>query len=271
MASAQSLQIEMRGMFIIMAAVKDNIKIIENIALTDDVFSIWLEAPSIANEARPGQFLNLFSRNHSMLLPRPISICEIDKHGGRIRLVFRVVGKGTKEFSLLRREDTIEVMGPLGNGFTIEGNKALIIGGGIGIPPLLQLSKDFTGEKHIVLGYRDITFMVGDFSSYGNIYLSTEDGSSGVKGNVINAIEKYKLEVDIIYACGPTPMLKGIQKYAQEHNIKAQLSLEERMACGVGACLGCVCKSKEIDDHTMVNNKRVCKEGPVFYWDEVEL
>lgn len=255
----------------IMAAVKDNIKILENIALTDDVFSMWLEAPAIAKEAKPGQFVNLFSKDHSMMLPRPISICEIDKLAGRIRLVFRVVGKGTQEFSLLRRGDTIELMGPLGNGFTVEGKKALIIGGGIGIPPLLQLSMDFTGEKHIVLGYRDITFMEGDFAPFGHVYLSTEDGSRGVKGNVINAIEKYNLDADIIYACGPTPMLRGLQQYAKEHNIKAQLSLEERMACGVGACLGCVCKSRDIDDHTMVNNKRVCKEGPVFYGDEVEL
>jgi len=255
----------------IMAAVKDSIKILENIALTDDVFSMWLDASTIAKKAIPGQFVNLFSKDHSMMLPRPISICEIDKLGGRIRLVFRVVGKGTKEFSLLKRGDSIEVMGPLGNGFSIEGKKALIIGGGIGIPPLLQLSKDFAGEKHIVLGYRDTTFMEEDFRAYGNVYISTEDGSRGVKGNVVNAIEENNLDADIIYACGPTPMLKGLQQYAKEHNIKAQLSLEERMACGVGACLGCVCKSRSVDDHSMVNNKRVCKEGPVFYGDEVEL
>jgi dihydroorotate dehydrogenase electron transfer subunit len=162
-------------------------------------------------------------------------------------------------------------MGPLGNGFTLEGKKVLLIGGGIGIPPMLELAKQLPCEKQMVLGYRDITFLDQEFKPYGEVFISTEDGSCGTKGNVIDAIKANDLKADIIFACGPTPMLRGIKAYALENNITAQLSLEERMACGIGACLGCVCKTKEIDHHSNVNNKRICKDGPVFYAQEVEL
>lgn len=239
--------------------------------ISEDIYSMWLEAPSIAEIAKPGQFVSLYCRNGSCLLPRPISICEIDLKQGRIRLVYRVAGRGTKEFATLKAGESIEVMGPLGNGFTLEGKKALLIGGGIGIPPMLELAKQLTCEKQMVLGYRDITFLENEFNPYGKVYVSTEDGSKGIRGNVIDAILSNRLEADIIFACGPTPMLRGVKAYAQEHGIKAQLSLEERMACGIGACLGCVCKTKETDDHSNVKNKRICKDGPVFYADEVEL
>lgn len=246
-------------------------KIISIDKLTEDVFSMWIQDDEIVVNAKPGQFLSLFSKNGNKLLPRPISICEIKKDDGTLRLVYRVVGGGTEEFSHYKVSDTIEVMGPLGNGFTLEGKKAILIGGGIGIPPMLELAKQLTCEKQIVLGYRDETFLNKEFEQYGQVYLSTEDGSAGTKGNVIDAIKANQLEADIIYACGPTPMLRGVKAYAEEHGIKAQLSMEERMACGVGACLGCVCKTKEKDHHTNVNNKRICKDGPVFYANEIEL
>ncbi len=250
---------------------KKRIMITENIMLADGIYSMWLEDKETAEAAVPGQFVSLYSNDGSRLLPRPISICEIDKKKGRIRLVYRVVGKGTDEFSKLTVGNTVEAMGPLGNGFTPEGSKALIIGGGIGIPPMLELSKRISCNKTIVLGYRDTTFLNNEFEAYGCVYLSTEDGSAGTKGNVLDAIREHALEADIIYACGPTPMLKGIKAYAQEHGIKAQLSLEERMACGIGACLGCICNTKDVDHHSNVKNKRICKDGPVFYADEVEL
>ncbi|BCN30236.1 dihydroorotate dehydrogenase electron transfer subunit [Anaeromicropila herbilytica] len=242
-------------------------------ALTDDVFSMWLKDEEIAANATPGQFVSLYCNEGSRLLPRPISICEIDKAVGAIRLVYRVVGKGTEEFSKMKKGDTIEVMGPLGNGFPLdnEGKKVILIGGGIGIPPMLELSKHLTGEKQVVLGYRDELFLEKEFESYGKVYISTEDGSVGTKGNVIDAIKENGLDAEVIYACGPTPMLRGIKAYAIEHGITAWLSLEEKMACGIGACLACVCKSKEVDHHTNVDNKRICKEGPVFNALEVEL
>lgn len=255
-------------------AVKKNIMIEKTEQISSDIYSMYLSDASIANQARPGQFVSLYSQDGSQLLPRPISICEIDSVRGTIRLVYRVVGKGTKEFSELKAGDTIPVMGPLGNGFTMEEGTAILIGGGIGIPPMLELAKQLhsKGVKvQAVLGYRDVLFLNEEFEKYGKVYISTEDGSVGTKGNVIDAIKENKLDADMIYACGPTPMLRGVKSYALDHKIKAQISLEEKMACGIGACLACVCKSKEKDHHSNVNNKRICKDGPVFYCEEVEL
>lgn len=252
-------------------AIKKKATITDNSMLAEDIYSMWLEIMDIADAAKPGQFVSLYCNDGSRLLPRPISICEIDREKGAIRLVYRIAGKGTKEIAMMKPQDTIEVMGPIGNGFTLEGKKALLIGGGIGIPPMLELAKQLDCEKQIVLGYRDISFLDKEFLPYGNVYISTEDGSRGTKGNVLDAIREHQLRADLIFACGPIPMLRGVQTYAMEKGIKAQLSLEERMACGIGACLGCVCKSKETDHHSNVKNKRICKDGPVFYAQEVEL
>lgn len=242
------------------------------VEITKDIYNVWIKAEEIAEYAVAGQFVSLYCKDGSRLLPRPISICEIEKEEGMIRLVFRIAGAGTKEFSTWKVGDSIRVMGPLGNGFTLEGTKAILIGGGIGIPPMLQLAKSLKCEKQIVLGYRNQDlFLKEEFKPYGAVYVSTEDGSIGTKGNVIDAIQENKLEADIIFACGPTPMLRGIKQYAMEKKIKTQISLEERMACGIGACLACVCQSKEKDHHTNVKNKRICKDGPVFYAEEVEI
>ena len=242
------------------------------VKVTEDIYSMWLKDSDIANKAKPGQFVSFYSDGKSEMLPRPISICEIDKEEGILRFVFRVVGKGTEEFSKKHAGDTIRIMGPLGNGFILEGKKAILIGGGIGIPPMLELAKQLKCETQVVLGYRNNTsFLQQEFEPYASVYVSTEDGSVGTKGNVIDAIKENQLKADMIFACGPTPMLKGIKQYAVENNIPAQISLEEKMACGIGACLACVCQSKEKDHHSNVNNKRICKDGPVFYAEEVEL
>ena len=248
------------------------VKITNTELVTDGVYSMWIQDEEIVQNAKPGQFVSLYCKEGSQLLPRPISICEIDKANSTLRLVYRVVGKGTEEFSRLKPGDTIRVMGPLGNGFTLEGKKAILIGGGIGIPPMLQLAKSLDAEVQVVLGYRDNDlFLKEEFEPYATVYVSTEDGSVGTKGNVIDAIKANGLEGDVIMACGPMPMLRGIKAYAQEKGIKTQISLEEKMACGIGACLACVCKSKEKDHHTNVDNKRICKDGPVFYAEEIEI
>lgn len=248
------------------------VKITNTELVTDGVYSMWIQDEEIVQNAKPGQFVSLYCKEGSQLLPRPISICEIDNANSTLRLVYRVVGKGTEEFSRLKAGDTIRVMGPLGNGFTLEGKKAILIGGGIGIPPMLQLAKSLDAEVQVVLGYRDNDlFLKEEFEPYATVYVSTEDGSVGTKGNVIDAIKANGLEGDVIMACGPMPMLRGIKAYAQEKGIKTQISLEEKMACGIGACLACVCKSKEKDHHTNVDNKRICKDGPVFYAEEIEI
>ena len=254
-----------------MGKIKMTANIIRQEMIGTDIFSMIIQAKEIAVQARPGQFVDLYSADGSKLLPRPISLCEIDREAGTLRLVYRIAGKGTAEFSKLTSEHTIDVLGPLGNGFNLEDGKAILIGGGIGIPPMLQLAKELKCEKSIVLGYRDEEFLSEEFKQYGEVYKSSDNGAIGVKGTVMDAIKEYGIEGTHIYACGPTPMLRAIQQYALENGIRAQLSLEERMACGVGACLACVCKSKEVDHHSNVNNKRVCKDGPVFYAEEVEL
>lgn len=242
-------------------------------ALTEDVFSMWIQVDEVAKAAKPGQFISVYTRDASKLLPRPISICEIDPAQGRLRIVYRVVGAGTEEFSAYQAGDPITVMGPLGNGFPLDvtGKKAFLIGGGIGIPPMLELAKQLDCEKQMVLGYRDVLFLDREFEAQGAVYIATEDGSAGTPGNVIDAIRANGLEADVMFACGPTPMLRALKAYAAEHGIECWLSLEEKMACGIGACLACVCQSKDVDEHSQVHNKRICKDGPVFLAQEVEL
>lgn len=237
----------------------------------EGVYSMWLRTDKVAEYAKAGQFVSVYCNDGSRLLPRPISICEIDKENQALRLVYRVAGKGTDEFSTMKEGENLRILGPLGNGFTKKDKKAFLIGGGIGIPPMLQLAKELDCEKQIVLGYRDELFLLDDFKGQGEVYIATEDGSAGTKGNVIDAIRENGLTADVIYACGPTPMLRALKAYAAENNIECWISMEERMACGIGACLACVCKSKEKDHHTNVNNKRICKEGPVFLAEEVEF
>lgn len=253
---------------------QENAVITEQKELSAGIRSMWIRTEQIAAEAKPGQFLSLYSGDESRMLPRPISICQIDKEGSRLRLVYRIAGKGTEEFAQLKEGDTVKVVGPLGNGFPLDKDykKVFLIGGGIGIPPMVELSVQLPGEKQIVLGYRDSNlFLKEELAQNGEVYLAAEDGSLGTKGNVLDAIREQSLSAEAIFACGPTPMLRALKAYAAEQGMDCYLSLEERMACGVGACLACVCKSVDVDEHTNVHNKRICKDGPVFAADEIEI
>ncbi|MCD8338474.1 MAG: dihydroorotate dehydrogenase electron transfer subunit [Lachnospiraceae bacterium] len=279
--------------------------------IADQIYSMWLQADAIAKSAVPGQFVSVYSNDSGRMLPRPISICEADRDNGRIRLVYRVAGKGTAEFAGCQAMDTLDLLGPLGNGFPLErcpaGRSAFLIGGGIGIPPMVELSKRLEGRVQVIAGYRDELFLTDELAANGELYLSVEkddlfknlsvgadaetdrfliEGTvpeqqedAGIRsvwhgvthGNVLDCIRENQLQADVIYACGPTPMLRAIKAYAQEKGIECYLSLEQRMACGIGACLACVCESAEVDAHSQVKNKRICKEGPVFAADEVIL
>ena len=263
-----------------MAQVKIEAVVKSQEMLADGVYSMVLSAPEIAGQAKAGQFVSVYTKDSSKLLPRPISLCGIDREKGELRLVYRIAGAGTKEFSALQAGDSIDVLGPLGNGFPLDalksGQKAFLIGGGIGIPPMLELAKalhaEGNGTVQAVLGYRDSQmFLKDEFEPCGDVYAATEDGSAGTKGNVLDAIREQSLQADVIFACGPTPMLRALKAYAAEAGIPCWLSLEEKMACGIGACLACVCQSKEKDHHSQVNNKRICKDGPVFLADDIEL
>lgn len=256
-----------------MAKFKEIAKVISQENIATGVYSMWIQTKDIADEAVAGQFISVYCKDGAKLLPRPISICEVDKENKALRIVYRVVGGGTEEMSGYVAGDDIDILGPLGNGFMQRDKKAILIGGGIGIPPMVELAKSLKDkcEVQIVAGYRDELFLVDELKSNGTLYIATEDGSTGTKGTVIDAIKAEGITGDVIYSCGPTPMLRAIKAYAAEAGIECQISLEEKMACGIGACLACVCKSKDIDHHTNVNNKRICKDGPVFLAEEVEL
>lgn len=252
-------------------------KVIDQFQLSEGIFDLRLRTGA-AQSAVPGQFVNLYPKDETKRLPRPISICGIDKENNILRLVYRVTkkGSGTEEFSHYKTGEEVKILGPLGNGFPVEefrDKNVILMGGGIGIPPMLSIASALKGKCTAVLGYRDKnTFLVDDFIDTGcKLVLTSDDGSVGMKGNVIDAAVEAGLTGDVIFACGPMPMLRGIKVYAEKREITCYISLEERMACGVGACLGCVCKSKDVDEHSKVNNKRVCKDGPVFLAQEVEL
>lgn len=260
-----------------MAKVKEKANVLSQEELAEGIYSLWLQAEKTAAFAKPGQFISMYSSDASRLLPRPISLCEIEQKTGRLRVVYRVAGAGTREFSRYRPGESVDILGPLGNGFPLEeaeGKRVFLIGGGIGIPPMLETAKQLKGRADIqsILGYRDSQmFLFSEFEACGPAAAATEDGSAGTKGNVLDAIRENGLEGDIIFACGPTPMLRALKAYAAEQQMECFISLEERMACGIGACLACVCRSKDIDEHSHVRNKRICKEGPVFRAEEVEL
>lgn len=252
---------------------KENVTIISSECIGKDIYSLWIESKDMAANAKPGQFLDLYVTDTGKLLPRPISICEINYKLGHIRMVYRVTGAntGTELISQMNVGDSLQVVGPLGNGFPLINKKAILIGGGIGVPPMLELAKQLDCEKQIVVGYREDLFLLEELEAQGKVYIATEDGSAGAKGNVIDAMKENSLDAEVIFACGPTPMLRAIKEFALERNIECFISLEERMACGIGACLACVCKTVELNPVYNTNTTRICKDGPVFLSTEVEL
>lgn len=252
--------------------VKEIATVVYQSEIATDIYSLLLKV-SFARHVVPGQFVSLYSSDGSRLLPRPISICEANAETNTIRLVYRIAGKGTREFSHLGEGDTIEILGPLGNGFPVseyKDKRVLLVGGGIGIPPLLSCADSLT-EPVFVVGYRSETYLLDDIKKRGEVHVATEDGSLGTPGNVIDAIKADNVKADVIMSCGPMPMLRALKSYALSEGIPCYVSMEERMACGIGVCLGCVCNTTHVDDHSHVNNARICKDGPVFDAKEVTL
>lgn len=264
-----------------MKKIREKAIVLRQECLCNSIYSMWIQT-QVAKYACPGQFISIYTKDSSKLLPRPISICEVEKDKGLIRIVYRIAGEGTKEFSGYAGGDEIDIMGPLGNGYPMncedvtKSKNPILIGGGIGIPPMLELAKQMKANGSsitIVAGYRSASdlFLTKELSDCGELVIATDDGSEGVKGTVIDAIKEKGVAGDFIAACGPKPMLRGVKSLAADMKVPAYISMEERMACGVGACLGCVCKSEDVDDHSKVHNKRVCKDGPVFKASEVNL
>jgi dihydroorotate dehydrogenase electron transfer subunit len=247
-------------------------KIISQREIAADIYELTVEANLVNEITEPGQFVHIRVANSEPLLRRPISISSYNKKSGQFTMIYRKEGKGTSLLARLTAGMKLDILGPLGNGFPVDevvkGETALLVGGGIGVPPLYELSRQLTakGVKVIhVLGFQTETavFYEQEFLKNGETYVSTVDGSYGSKGFVTDIMKK--LEFDCIYTCGPTPMLRAIEQMYSDKRVF--LSLEERMGCGVGACFACVCK--QADDPAGVSYKKVCSDGPVFRAGEV--
>ena len=246
-------------------------EILENRPLCEDIFSMVLSVGPMAKEARAGQFVNVYTGEGAHLLPRPISICEIDEAEGTLRLVYQVVGKGTSLFSQMTEGQEVQVLGPLGNGFFLpegEGHH-ILVGGGIGVPPMVELAKRLKGQVDVYVGARSNPVLLDRLEEVGaTVHVATDDGSVGFHGNVVQLMEHDGAKGDDLFACGPKIMLRFVTEWALKNNIRPQVSMEERMACGIGACVGCVVKIQKQGESDWQHLK-VCKDGPVFYGDEV--
>lgn len=236
--------------------------------LAPGFFRFDLECPKLAEKASAGQFVHI--RVPGFTLRRPISIAKILPGKEGLSLVFEVRGDGTKELSRLREGDLLDLMGPLGHGFTLlaPDAKAVFAGGGIGLPPLLEAASHYR-RPTVLAGFRTAAAVIlkEDFEAIGaDFRLSTDDGTAGEAGTVLPLLDRRLAEekADILYACGPVPMLRAVRDLALERGIRCELSLEERMGCGVGACLVCACKTAD-------GMKQVCKDGPVFPAEEVRF
>jgi dihydroorotate dehydrogenase electron transfer subunit len=245
--------------------------------IAESIYELTLQGELVSEMSEPGQFVHLkVGDGMDPLLRRPISIAQINKEANQFTMIYRQEGRGTTYLSQKREGELVDVLGPLGNGFPIqaanEGETALLVGGGIGVPPLYELSQQLTqkGVRVIhVLGFQtsEVVFYEAKFSQLGETYVATVDGTHGTTGFVTNVIAEKNLQFDVLYSCGPTPMLKALE--ASYHDRKAYLSLEERMGCGIGACFACVCHTG--DDPNGYSYKKVCSDGPVFRVGEVVL
>jgi dihydroorotate dehydrogenase electron transfer subunit len=251
--------------------------VVSNIEVLADIYLIWLEAREIAEDARPGQFV-MVDCGGDTSLPRPFSVHRVD--GSQLALLFNVVGKGTNRLSQVKKGDTVNIFGPLGNGFTInpDAKNVLLVAGGIGIAPLYFLAEAAAGAgKKVTLitgaRTRDCLLPVSLPQKYYekglapagvNVVCATNDGSEGFKGLATQLVPHYLTGIDQVFACGPVAMYQAMAKIPELKGKSVQLSLEIMMGCGMGVCYGCTIKTKS-------GLKQVCKDGPVFEMGEVDL
>lgn len=248
-----------------------------HIEIAHKIYKLVLKGDLVSKVTTPGQFVNVkVSDSMDPILPRPISVAEIDREKQQLTLIYRIEGRGTELLARKKPGDHVTIIGPLGNGYPIHdmrsGQKALLVGGGIGTPPLLELSKQLAvrGVEVIhVLGFQtsDAVILQNELSQYGEVFIATEDGTAGTPGFVTDVIDQYEISFDHLYTCGPTPMLKALEKKFPGKEV--YLSLEERMACGIGACYACVKHTCDHDD--ALGYRKVCSDGPVFRAGEVIL
>lgn len=243
----------------------EEMRVVSQQSIAKNIFEIVLEGQITKEMTTPGQFVHIRIGNSSeFMLRRPISICEVDQSKHTLTCLYRADGKGTQALSQLKQGDTVDILAPLGHGFPVDaaGNTALLIGGGIGVPPLYELSKQLNarGINTIhVLGFqsKEDMFYLEQFSALGETHIATVDGSFGTQGFVTDVIEALPQTYDTFYTCGPIVMIKAIENALPD--TPGYVSLEERMGCGIGACYACVCKADNEEGYV-----KICTDGPVF-------
>ena len=251
--------------------------IIEKTAISAGVYSYGIHCPEIAEEAKPGQFVHI--KVEGFTLRRPISICDINRKNGSIRIVFEIRGHGTAKLTDSNVGDSIDMIAPLGNGFSspqsglAQSSRVITVGGGIGVAPLLGAAKVFRENATAILGFRsyDKIILANDFKQSGvNVITCTDDGSVGLRGTVTAPLEAELAAkpCDMVFACGSLPMLGAIVKICETAGVNCEVSLEQRMGCGVGGCAVCACGITRNDKSHML---MVCRDGPVFKGEEVVL
>ena len=261
-----------------MGLINETVQVMSNQQVGPRLHLMVLDAPAIAADIQPGQFVHMkVPRMEAHILRRPFSICNVNE-SGELTVIYKVVGAGTEALSRLKSGDECDLLGPLGKPFSrpLDDEVPVLLGGGYGSAAMFMLTKESKTPGVALLGARNSKdiLLSAEYRAAGfDVRISTDDGSDGLKGRVTDllpgVLKDYAGRKLHFYACGPMPMLKALAEYADAHGMEAQISLEERMACGIGACLGCICKTKEKDHHTNVNNTRICKDGPVFDAKEV--
>ncbi|WP_367888048.1 dihydroorotate oxidase B electron transfer subunit [Bacillus wiedmannii] len=256
---------------------KQNMIVVNQKEIAKNIYELVLQGTLVQQMNEPGQFVHIkVAEGIAPLLRRPISICNVDQEKNEFTMLYRAEGQGTKTLSTRKQGEMVDVLGPLGHGFPVEeaeaGQTALLVGGGIGVPPLYELSQRLVakGVRVIhILGFqtKDVVFYKEKFAELGDTYVATVDGTHGTKGFVTDVIDHYGIDFDILYSCGPLAMLRALEGRYKEK--KAYISLEERMGCGIGACFACVCHLQE--DPSGHSYKKVCSDGPVFPIGEVVL
>jgi len=256
---------------------KEEIVGIEKIA--QEIYKLTIKSEYVSKNALPGQFINIkCSEGLTALLRRPISICDVDRAGGTFDVCFQIKGIGTEYLARKTAGELLDIIAPIGNPFHLSNDykNIAVVGGGIGVFPLLYLLKESShANRYTFLGYRNKDYVVleDEFKNVSDKYfISTDDGSAGYKGLVTDLLEKELREkgIDIVFACGPTPMLRRVIELTNKYGTKCQVSMEQRMGCGIGACLVCACKTKAENDDGW-EYSHVCKDGPVFWSNEIIL
>ena len=237
-------------------------EIVENTHLTDLCMRMILKG-DITDISAPGQFINI--KLDGLFLRRPISVCDVSKKDSTVTIIYKIVGKGTEQMADMSVGDKLDILTGLGNGYdlSLSGDKPVLIGGGVGVPPMYMLAKELLAQGKavtVILGFNTASevFYEDEFNTLGcKVFVTTVDGTKGLKGFVTDALKE--IDYTYFYTCGPEPMLKALFSSTKT---SGQLSFEERMGCGFGACMGCSCK-------TIYGNKRICKDGPVLKKEEI--